>query len=412
MANIFIIGSKGIPAKYGGFETFVEQLTAGQRDKKIQYHVACLGKENREFEHNGARCFEVKVPNVGSAKAVLYDLFALQQCIAYIKEHRPQNCVIYVLACRMGPFLLYYAPILRRMNVKLYINPDGHEWMRGKWNRAIRTYWKVSERMSISKADLVICDSKGIESYIHREYKSYNPKTRYISYGASMRRSSLSLLDENLTNWYQRFNVRPNDYYLIVGRFVPENNYELIIREFMRSDSTRDLVIISNVEQNKFFEQLQAATGFQSDPRIKFVGTVYNQELLMKLREQAYGYFHGHEVGGTNPSLLEALASTRINLLLDVVFNREVGENGAFYFTKEEGSLSDLINETDQLSEEQVAFLSRKARNRIESYYSWDFIVSEYELQFASSDAITLQENKGDQTMYRVKEGVVSNELN
>ncbi|PGS79420.1 glycosyl transferase, partial [Bacillus anthracis] len=122
----------------------------------------------------------------------------------------------------------------------------------------------------------------------------------------------------------------------------------LMVREFMKSDSKKDFVIISNVEQNQFYQDLLATTNFDKDPRVKFVGTVYDQELLKKVRENAFAYFHGHEVGGTNPSLLEALAYTKLNMLLDVVFNEEVGEAGAVYFSKESGSLANLIYEVEQ----------------------------------------------------------------
>ncbi|MCJ0554362.1 glycosyl transferase, partial [Enterococcus cecorum] len=140
--------------------------------------------------------------------------------------------------------------------------------------------------------------------------------------------------------------------YLIVGRFVPENNYEAMIREFMKSKTKRDLVIISNVEKNAFYNDLNKHTNFEKDERIKFVGTVYDQEQLKYIRENAYAYLHGHEVGGTNPSLLEALGSTKVNLLLDVGFNREVGENGALYWKK--NTLSDLIDEVDTFTESDV----------------------------------------------------------
>src|SRR4051794_35186709 len=99
MKNIFIIGSKGIPAKYGGFETFVEYLTARKISEEIQYHVSCLSDQGGEFYHNNARCFNVKVPNVGAAKAVLYDLLSLKECIRYIEDKQLDNCIVYVLAC-------------------------------------------------------------------------------------------------------------------------------------------------------------------------------------------------------------------------------------------------------------------------------------------------------------------------
>ncbi len=127
----------------------------------------------------------------------------------------------------------------------------------------------------------------------------------------------------------------PNEYYLAVGRFVPENNFQTMLTEFMSSTTRRDFVLITDVKQNQFYEILKEKTGFDQDPRIKFVGTVYDQNLLKFIREHAYGYIHGHEVGGTNPSLLEALSSTKMNLLLGVGFNREVGGQGALYWEKE-----------------------------------------------------------------------------
>lgn len=382
MKNVFIIGSKGIPAQYGGFETFVEFLTAKQKSKDIKYHVSCLADNNNEFEHNGARCFNINVPDIGSAKAVLYDLLSLKESINYIKKHNLNDCTIYILACRIGPFMSYYKGILTRMGVKVFVNPDGHEWKRSKWNAAIRRYWKLSERLMVKHAELLVCDSKGIESYIQSDYKQYNPKTTFIAYGADVTPSSLSNDDEALTDWYIKHKVKPNEFYLVVGRFVPENNYELMVREFMKSNSKKDFVIISNVEQNKFYQELLMNTKFDLDSRIKFVGTVYNQELLKKIRENAFAYFHGHEVGGTNPSLLEALASTKLNLLLDVVFNKEVGSDGAAYFSKNEGSLASLINKVEQFSQESIIQLSERAKSRIINEYSWDKIVNDYEELF------------------------------
>ena len=133
--------------------------------------------------------------------------------------------------------------------------------------------------------------------------------------------------------------------------------------------------------QNRL-DELEEKLHYQAAPRNKFVGTVYDQELLMKIRENAYGYFHGHEVGGTNPSLLEALSSTPLNLLLDVSFNREVGEDSALYWTKESCNLARLIDKADDLSAQDVKVLGEKARARIADAYSWQFICAEYEKLF------------------------------
>lgn len=382
MKNIFIIGSKGIPAKYGGFETFVEKLTQKKQSKNIKYHVACMAKDTNEFEHNGARCFNINVPNIGPAKAVYYDLQALRKSIKYIKDNKIEDSIVYILACRIGPFIGQYKRKLEKLNCKLYVNPDGHEWKRAKWNNAIKKYWKLSEKLMVKHADLLICDSINIEKYIKEDYKQYNPKTTFIAYGADVEKSKLEDKDEKLQKWYQEKEVKPNEYYLVVGRFVPENNYATMITEYMKSKTKKDFVLITNIEKNKFYEELKAKTHFDEDKRIKFVGTVYDQELLKKIREQAYGYIHGHEVGGTNPSLLEALATTKLNLLLDVGFNKEVGQEGAIYWNKENGNLANTIDTLEAISQESIQEYASKAKNRIIEQYSWEKIIDEYEKKF------------------------------
>ncbi|WP_010237909.1 beta 1-4 rhamnosyltransferase Cps2T [Clostridium arbusti] len=385
MIDVFIIGSKGIPAKYGGFETFVEKLTEGQKSKDIKYHVSCLSDNYKEIQHNGARCFNIKVPNIGPAKAVYYDIAALKESIKYIKDNNIKNSIVYILACRIGPFVGYYKNKLKKLGGTLIVNPDGHEWKRAKWNKAIRQYWKISEKYMVKHSDLLICDSKNIEKYIKEDYKQYNPKTTFIAYGADTKKSKLADNDSVLLQWYKEKNVKKKEYYLVVGRFVPENNYETMITEFMRSKTNKDFVLITNVEKNKFYEELKEKTNFDKDKRIKFAGTVYNQELLKKIRENAYGYLHGHEVGGTNPSLLEALASTKLNILLDVGFNKEVGLDGALYFKKQKGDLATLIGKVDLLNKEVIDKFEEKSKLRISQDYSWEKIVKYYESLFLSN---------------------------
>jgi rhamnosyltransferase len=228
--------------------------------------------------------------------------------------------------------------------------------------------------MMVEKADLVICDSINIEKYIKESYGT-NINTTYIAYGAETRKSKV---DEAVyEKWLEEHKVRNGEYYLVVGRFVPENNYETMIREFIKSNSTKDFILISNVNE-AFLDELEQKTGFKKDKRIKFVGTVYDQELLKKIRESAYGYFHGHEVGGTNPSLIEALGSTDLNLLLGVGFNQEVGLDAAFYWTKKEENLAKLINDADNMTLEERQSMGEKAKKRIKTAYSWEFICGRY----------------------------------
>ncbi len=354
MQHIFIVGSKSLGA-YGGYETFVYKLTEyHQNNKNLKYHVACKANgdgcmdeeklknvkqiNELEFEFQNAHCFKIPVPNIGPAVAIYYDVVALKQCCEYIEKNHIEHPIVYILACRIGPFAAYFQKKIHKLGGKVYLNPDGHEWMRAKWSAPIRKYWKVSEQMMVKHCDLAICDSVNIEKYIHECYDGkgihgVNPKTTFIAYGADTCKSTLANDDRKYLDWLENKGLAPKSYYLVVGRFVPENNYETIIREFMKSSSKHNFAIITNVN-DKFLEELEQKVHFRRDPRIKFVGTVYDQELLKKIRENAYGYFHGHEVGGTNPSLLEALGSTNLNLLLNVGFNREVAEDARVVLDK------------------------------------------------------------------------------
>lgn len=241
----------------------------------------------------------------------------------------------------------------------------------------------------VKYSDLVICDSVNIEKYIHKCYdgkgiRGNNPQTTYIAYGADLTQSKLKDNDEKLLEWYHDKGLTKKNYYLVVGRFVPENSFEIMIREFMKSKSTKDFAIITNVN-DKFLNELENKLHFKSDERIKFVGTVYDQELLKKIRENAYAYFHGHTVGGTNPSLIEALGSTDLNLLVDVGFNREVAEECALYWGREAGDLANLINIADEMKKEQIEELGIKAKQRVAAKYTWEKICEQYEHVFVKN---------------------------
>lgn len=188
--------------------------------------------------------------------------------------------------------------------------------------------------------------------------------------------------DSKVKEWFSRFNVKFKNYYVVVGRFVPENNFEAIIREFMKSKTKKDLVIVTDYQNNVFYDGLLKSTGFNKDRRIKFVGTVYDQPLLKKIRENAFAYIHGHSVGGTNPSLLEALGLTDVNLLFDVIFNREVAEDGAKYWSLDDGDLAALIDKTDNMSENEIETIGNKAKKRIDNFYNWEYITEKYQKLF------------------------------
>ena len=388
MKDVFIVGSKGIPANYGGFETFVDNLVTRQVNPKIKYHVSCMtfNKSVKQYDYNGAECQEIYVPNIGGAKAVLYDLRSLDWALDTIKKRNLTDGIIYILACRIGPFLHKYIKKFHNHGFKVWVNPDGHEWKRAKWSVPVRKYWKVSEKLMVKNADFLVCDSKSIEKYICENYRKYNPQTTFIAYGADITPSILKKDDKKVVDWFNKHDVKLNEYFLIVGRFVPENNYETMIKEFMKSKVNKYLVIITNVEKNAFYNSLKEETHFENDRRIKFVGTVYDAELLKFIRENALGYLHGHSVGGTNPSLLEALGSTKINLLYNVGFNKEVGEDSSLYWSLEDGSLANKLNEVEEISTEKEENFGKLAKQQIIDNYSWEKIVNDYEEQFIKNN--------------------------
>ena len=382
MQHVFIIGSRGLPAQYGGFETFVDQLVSHQVSPDIQYHVACLSNDQAyyHFDYKGVDCFTIKAPKLGPARVIAYDMMAINYALKVIKKQGIKKPIFYVLGNTIGAFIAPFARKIHKMGGIFYINPDGLEWKRAKWAKLIQVYLKYSEKIMTRHADLVISDNPGIESYIKEAYPW--SKTTYIAYGTDLSPTSLTSQDRKVREFYQKWQTQEKNYYLILGRFVPENNYETAIREFMTSSTKRDLVIICNHEGNPYFEELRARTGFDQDPRVKFVGTVYDQDLLKYIRKEAFAYIHGHEVGGTNPGLLEALAQTDLNLVLGVSFNQTVAKDTAHYWTKETGNLAHLIDQVDSL--EDVSEWGQLAKANMEQNFTWDKIVGEYEELFLS----------------------------
>lgn len=391
--HVFVIGAKSV-GQYGGYETFIDRLVGEhEHDATIKYHVACKANgdgcmdetrlssisdivkdgdgQTMEFTYKNAHVFKLPCPNIGPAVAIYYDRAAVQYSINYCKEHNIKHPIFYILTCRIGLFINGLVKQIKSIGGKYFLNPDGHEWKRAKWSFPVRKYWKWSESRMVKCADLVICDSINIEKYIQNEYGVNS--TTYIAYGADSSPSNISDNAPEFMEWLDKNKLTSNQYYLVVGRFVPENNYETMIREFMQSKTTKSFALITNVNK-KFLAELEEKLHWKSDSRIKFVGTVYDKYLLKKIRENAYGYFHGHEVGGTNPSLLEALASTKLNLLLDVGFNKEVAEEAALYWNKEPGNLANLIDYTDAMDKASFTEYGDKAKERINGAYSWSYI--------------------------------------
>ena len=394
METIFLIGAKSI-GNYGGFETFIKKMVEYfEEDNDLHFYVACkkngqgykdprfidkaIITSNDTFIYHKAECFQIHVPEfIGPAQAIYYDLKAIDEAIKIVKKNKISNFTIYIMACRIGPFFKGIVNKIHKLGGKVIIKPDGHEWLRSKWSSLVKKYWKISEELMVKYSDKIICDSLKIEEYINNEYHADN--TIYIAYPED---SNSSVVEDNEWNKFiNKFSIKSKGYYLVIGRFVPENNYETIINEFMKSNTNRDLVIVCN-ENKKLYNKLLSKYNFTDDKRIKFVGAVYNSDLLRKIREETYCYIHGHEVGGTNPSLLEALSSTSLNIVFDVGFNKEVADDSAFYWTKESRNLSKLIDYCDKLDDENIRTMSEKAKKRITDNYNSNLIFSKYKSAF------------------------------
>ena len=205
--HVYLVGAKSLGA-YGGYETFVYKLTEYHQNKEnIKYHVACKANgdgcmdeskfegvikiNDHEFEFHNAHCFKIDVPQIGSAQAIYYDVAALKACCEHIKKNHIPHPIVYIMACRIGPFAGHFYREIHKLGGTVILNPDGHEWMRAKWSAPIRKYWKISEQMMVKYCDLAICDSVNIEKYIHECYdgkgiKGSSPKTTFIAYGADL----------------------------------------------------------------------------------------------------------------------------------------------------------------------------------------------------------------------------------
>lgn len=380
MKHVFIIGSRGLPAKYGGFETFVRELVYHQVSDQIQYHVACLSDTSHQEHTNyeGADCFTINPPKLGPARVIAYDMMAISYALKLVKENGWEKPIFYILGNTIGAFIAPFAQKIHAVGGTLLVNPDGLEWKRSKWSKPVRAYLKYSEKLMARHADLLVADNEALEEYLQSSYPGV--KTTFIAYGADLPPTSLTAQSDKVRSFFEKWATQEKDYYLIIGRFVPENNYATIIREFMASTTKKKLVIVCNHEGCAYFEQLKQETGFDKDNRILFVGTVYDTDLLKYLRKEARAYLHGHEVGGTNPSLLEALAQTNENLILAVDFNQRVALDTAHYWTKEKGNLTALIDQVDR--QEEDVLLGKRAKARMVAHYSWEAIVENYEELF------------------------------
>lgn len=379
MKNIFIIGSRGYHYNYGGWETFVSNLVDNYNDKDTKFYISMYtnDKSLKEYKVNDNIIVSpIYVKNSTSGKMFFYSIKAFKYYLKYIKNNNINNANMLILGLKLFYYLKLYKRKLKKLNIKTIINPDGMEWMRNKWSYPVKKFFLISERLMLNNCDLIICDGLGIKKYVDNKYPKLKNITKYIAYGYN----NIDLSKTNEEKILNKYHLKKNNYLLMVGRCVPENNYKLVINDFMKSNVNKNLIIITNLSNSKYYQKLVKETDCSKDKRIIFIDGIYNEIELSCIRKNAYLYIHGHSVGGTNPSLIEALSLTDLNILYDVCFNHDIGLNTCLYF-KEQGSLTILLND-QKLLEESKKKLAKKAHERVRNNFTWNIIVDKYKSIF------------------------------
>lgn len=376
MVNVFIIGSRGYRVNYGGFETFVTNLIDNYNDSNTRFFVTRITNKKEQVKHINDNIVDVPIyiKQNGSIKMLLYSIKAYKNVINYIKSNNLKNCYIYMLGLKLGNYMFLKKRTTHKYKIKTLLNPDGLEYKRSKWAYPIKLFFLYSEKSMLNNTDVIICDSKNIKEYIDLKYPKLKNITKYISYGS--KKVDIDGVDEN--NVLKKYNLMKNNYFLIVGRCVSENNYEMIISSYLKSNNNKKLVIVSNFDDGKYSNKLKKMIDKNSN--IYLIEGIYNEIELSIIRKNAYSYIHGHSVGGTNPSLLEAMRYTSLNILYDVSFNKEVGLKSCIYFKNEE-ELMTIFNNQKRLDLLKVK-LNNKSKKIIEQKYTWEKVVESYKQIF------------------------------
>lgn len=321
MTKVAIIGTQGVPAKYGGFESLVENLIGENCPSDVEYTVFCSGVDMHErlSNYKGANLKYVPLKANG-IQSVPYDIVSMCRCLKGYDS-------ILVLGVSGGLFL----PIFRLLTTKkLIINIDGMEYKREKWGRFAKRILKISEAMAVKYADVIITDNKAIQDYVSEEY---GKKSNLIAYGGDHVLRTLS--DDFVTATLDKYGLKKGEYAIAVCRIEPENNSEMVLEAF--SKSKRELVYIGNWGHNEYSRKLkQEYAGYSN---IKMLDAIYDLDVLFALRSNAGLYVHGHRAGGTNPSLVEAMFFGIPIATFDVIFNRATTSDQACYFK----NVDDLI---------------------------------------------------------------------
>ena len=361
--KVAILGTRGIPANYGGFETFAEELGTRLVKKGFDVSIYCrrdTGKSHDEF-YKGVRL--VVLPTI---KHKYFDTIA-HTFVSALHVSFTGTDIVYFCNAINSIFMIFP----RLFGKKVVMNVDGLEWKRAKWNRLGKWAYRVSERIATIFAHEIVSDSRGIQAYYKEKF---NAETNFITYGA--RRVAVS----RSGSFLKKFGLKKRKYILYVSRLEPENNAHVVINAYERVKTDMPLVIVGDAPYGKpYIKQLRST----KDARIKFLGSIYG-EGYRALQSNAFCYIHGNEVGGTNPALLEAMAYGNCVIVNGVPFNREVVGDCGLWFKP--GDPSDLKIKIERLFKKplEVGRFRKMAPERIKKHYNWDDIVEKYIVFFRS----------------------------
>lgn len=352
MIKVAIVGTQGVPATYGGFESLVDNLLGENCPQDVQYTVFCSGADmpNRLPEYKGARLKYIPLKANG-IQSVPYDVVSMCKCLKGYD-------VILVLGVSGGLFL----PIFNLLNKKkLIINIDGQEYKREKWGRFAKWILRISEALAVKYADVVVADNKGIQDYVTEVY--HKPST-LISYGGdhTIRTLNPDFIDQTLNN----YGLEKDKYAITVCRIEPENNSAIVLDAF--SKTNHPIIYVGNWDHSEYSQSLKRK--YSRYKNIKMVDAIYDLDVLHALRANARMYVHGHSAGGTNPSLVEAMFFGIPIVSYDVVYNRETTEGKAYYF-KNPDDLRDIIRKSAALNGDGMKEIAQRR-------YMWKTISSQY----------------------------------
>lgn len=353
--KVSIIGTVGVPAKYGGFETLVDQLIRHNQTEDLQYAVFCSRKSYKDerWVYHGAKTEYIPL-NANGIQSILYDIISL------IKANKKSDAILI-----LGVSGCVFLPVFRLFSKKkLIINIDGLEHKRDKWNKWIRKFLKFSEKMAVKYGDVIVADNKGIQDYVTKEY---GVESELIAYGGD---HVLENIEEDSTNnILTKYNLKKNQYSLGICRIEPENNVHLILEAF--ENAKKPIVFIGNWDKSEYGKEL--VNKYQSSDYVKITPACYDITVLNVLRSNCQFYIHGHSAGGTNPSLVEAMFFGRPLIAFDCIYNRETTENKADYF-KDVNSLKSIISSNRNFIENGEIM-----KEIAEDKYKWSYISKQYE---------------------------------